>query len=122
MSYCPLPTPSCMFVTIPVTRSAAGSYTSGRWAAGSTTALSITASVQPVKLKHEELLHLPAGDRNRSAIRVYTPAELRSVNEADGTPADLVTWDGEHWEVVKVDIWSLGVSHYKAIALRVSRP
>ena len=110
-----------MFVSVAVTRSAAGSYVNGRWVAGSTTALSVTASVQPVKLKHDELLHLPAGDRNRAAIRVYTPSELRSANETDGTPADFVTWDGEQWEVVKVDAWTLGIAHYKAIALRVSR-
>lgn len=118
---CELPTPAKMFTAVSVTRSGAGSYVDGRWVAGSTSQFSITASMQPVKLKHNELLHLPEGDRNRSAVRVYTATELRAANEDNGTISDFVTWEGEQWEVVKVDVWSLGIAHYKAIALRVSR-
>lgn len=115
--------PNCpgVFATVTVTRSGAGSYINGRWAAGVASQFSISASIQPAKMKHEELLHLPEGDRNRSALRVYTPTELRSANEADGTPADFIAWDGEQWEVVKVDVWTLGIAHCKALALRVRR-
>ena len=117
----PLQTPSDMFTTATVTRAAAGSYVDGRWVAGSNSQFSITGSIQPAKMKHEELLHLPEGDRNRSAIRVYTATELRAANETNQTLADFVTWDGEQWEVVKVDVWTLGICHYKAMALRVRR-
>lgn len=110
-----------MFTTVTVTRSAAGGYVSGRWSAGATSTFDVTASIQPVKLRHDELQHLPEGDRNRSAIRVYTATELHSESEAGGTLADFVTWDGEQWEIFKVDIWTLGITHYKALALRVLR-
>lgn len=113
---------NCLLATpITVTRSAIGTYVDGRWVAGATSSVSITGSVQPAKMRHEELLRLPEGDRNRSAIRVYSKSELLSNDESTGQVADVVAWQGEQYEVQKVDVWAEGIAHYKALCLRVAR-
>ena len=48
--------------------------------------------------------------------------EVRTANETNGTPADMVTWAGEQWEVVKVETWPGSIAHHKALCMRVSRP
>jgi hypothetical protein len=118
---CSIPTPDAMFTSVTVTRAAAGSYVDGRWVAGSTSTLTVTASAQPHRARPDELLHLPEADRTRESLRLYTETELQTADEETQTPADLVTWDGEQWEVVRVESWPLGLAHYKAIALRVAR-
>jgi len=111
-----------MFATVTITRRAAGSYVDGRWAGGASSSLSIVASVQPDRPRPDELLHLPEGDRAREGLRLYTATEVRTANETNNTPADMVTWAGEQWEVVKVEKWPASIAHYKALCLRVSRP
>lgn len=113
--------PPNMFTSATITRSAAGSYVDGRFVDGATEEISIVASIQQDRPRPDELLHLPESDRTREAVRIYTNTALRTANETNGTIADYLTWDGEQWEVVKVESWVLGIVHYKAIALRVSR-
>lgn len=113
--------PPEMFTSVTITRSVAGSYTDGRWVAGSTSELTITASIQQQRPRPDELLHLPEGDRTREAVRIYTDTALQTANEDTGIVADFLTWDGEQWEVVRVETWTLGICHFKALALRVSR-
>jgi hypothetical protein len=117
----PLPMPPEMFQDVTVTRPSGGSYVSGRWVDGLNSSLAIVASVQPDRARPNELLHLPEGDRAREGIRLYTETSLRTSNEADGTPADLIEWQGEQWEVVRVESWPLHISHYKVLALRIGR-
>ena len=117
----PIPMPPEMFQSVDVTRYAAGSYVSGRWVEGATSVLSITASVQPDRARPDELLHLPEADRAREAIRLYTTATLRTSDESAGIQADEVVWEGEQWEVHKVESWPLNMTHQKVLALRVAR-
>jgi hypothetical protein len=117
----PLPRPPEMFQSVAVTRPTAGSYVSGRWVPGSTGAVTVIASVQPDRARPDELLHLPEGDRAREGIRLYTDTHLYTSDEASGTPADLVEWQGEQWEVVRVESWPLHIGHYKVLALRIGR-
>lgn len=116
-----LPTPPEMFGSATITRSAAGSYSAGRWVAGGTSAITITASIQQYRPRPDELQHLSEGDRAREAVRIYTSTQLKTANETDGTLADFLTRNGEQWEVVSVESWGHGIQHYKAIALRVAR-
>lgn len=116
-----VPTPREMFTEITVKRYAAGTWASGVFTAGTQSALTITASVQPAKA--DELQNLsPAAQRSSAGIRIYSESELRTVNEATKTQADRVTWKGEDWEVQFVDHHALSnLAHYKAIATRMDR-
>jgi hypothetical protein len=113
--------PPGMFAEYTITRSEAGSYVDGRWDAGSTSTITVTASVQPGKPTQDELLKLPAGDRNRASVRIYTDSLLRTADESQGLIADFLTWAGEQWEVMLLDTWGHGIAHYKGLAMRVSR-
>lgn len=114
-----LPTPPGMFESTTLIRYAAGAYTNGRWAAGTATQSTIVASVQPAT--SDDLLRLDEGFRTAGGCVVYSQAELRTANEATGRSADRIVWNGENWEVQKVDGHGLGIIHYRAICTRVER-
>jgi hypothetical protein len=114
--------PSELFGTVAVTRYAAGAHsaTTGDWVEGSTSALSITANVQPMPPERMQLLE--EGKRGTAGIILFTDTELRTVSEDDQTSGDRITWKGDEWEVVSIDDFSEGMSlpenHYEILAVR----
>ena len=99
-----------------VTRSANGTYVNGRLVAGAPSTFSIEASIQPVTGR--ELQALPEAYHGEEVKVIYTVTELL----AAPTP-DVVTIDGEAWEVFKCQRWqAFGGTHYRAHAARSETP
>lgn len=106
---------------VTVTRPGVTTYVSGERTDGASTTLTILASVQP--LHGAELLNFEEGQRSKASIKVYTDTELRTLNEAAGTKADLVTWQGAQYEVQRCDPWQVGLlNHWRAYAFKVETP
>jgi hypothetical protein len=96
---------------ITVTRTAAGSYVSGRFVAGTSQDHPARGNIQP--LTGLELLQLAEGDRQREVKKIYTAFAL-----ANG---DVVTRaDGTRFEVQAVEDWTaFHQPHYKARLVRI---
>lgn len=104
--------------TITRTRYAAGTWGSaGQFTAGASASTSIIAAVQGAT--DQDMQSLDEGERRREAKRVYTTTQLRTVDQHNQTPADTLTIDGVVYQVRRVDIYSLVIPHYRAIAVRV---
>lgn len=103
--------------TYTVTRTTAGTPTDGVYANGTTSTLSIEASIQPVT--GDVLKSLPEGQHVESTRVVYTTSELKS-NSAGYDP-DRITIDGEVFEVFQVEKFSAPGfgTHYRALISRM---
>lgn len=112
--------PSDIFGSVTVTRYATGAYSDGDWVEGASSALTVTANVQP--MPPERMQTLPEGRRGTAGIILFTDTALRTVSEDDQTSADAVTWDGYSWEVVEVSNFWTGIAleeaHYEVLAVR----
>jgi hypothetical protein len=83
----------------------------------STTTLSATGSIQPASGR--DLKRLPEGRRTSESRVFFTPTELRSV--ASGQEADLISADGDTWEVSNIEPWPALGNYYRAIITKVGR-
>lgn len=87
----------------------------GRAVPGSTSTVSVWASVQPVN--GQELLRLPESLRTREVVKVFTrTAALLTEDEATGQPADTFAWNGNTYQVNVVETWP---NHWKCLATKV---
>ncbi len=99
-----------------VTRQApAKGYTAGRLDAPDTSTFTIDACVQPAGGR--DLQRLPEGMRVMEIKAIFTATELKTAGS--GQDPDLVTIDGEDYEVQKVERWAELGSYWKALALKV---
>lgn len=106
--------------TVTRRREAAGHDSGGSWVPGVTSDVTITASVQP--LTGEELKMLDEGQRSRRPIMVITDADLQTVDETARTKADRIVWDGEEFEIHRIENFEMGLmAHREAICLRADR-
>jgi len=104
---------------ITIRRGSAGSDIEGRYTPGATNDITgVVASVQPIT--GDEAETLPEGLRSRRPAKLYTETELLQKNTSTGTPADLILWDGETWEVVSVEKHTWG-TYYKAMIARIGQ-
>lgn len=91
-------------------RFAAGSRGSdGRYVAGASTDTTLQGSIQPdgrVQATGE------FGERTGAQWRVLTTSELRPVDQAAGTLADRVVWDGVVFEVREEKQWTAVLPHH----------
>jgi hypothetical protein len=109
--------PADIFGSLAVHRTAAGTWTSGRFVPGAETEISINACVQPEE--YREGMDLEEGGRQKARIFIHSVSALLPLDEVAGTPADYVDWDGEEWVVDKVERYSmLENAHYRAVATR----
>lgn len=101
-----------------LTREIPGAYVEGEWIPGSTASVNIMASIQPVS--GEDQITVPEGRRLTDFIKVYTGTEVLPVDEPTSQQPDKLTWRGNVYECVQVDVRQMGViSHYKAIFSKV---
>ena len=93
----------------------AGAMTNGRWSETTTANGTILASVQPM-LPHE-MDALPQGRREDQSYTLFTDTELNPIGTQN---PDLITIDGEDYEVAKVSPWQNNViNHYKVFVVKV---
>jgi len=96
-----------------------GSYVNGEWTASQDSSFSIKASVQP--LKASETQFLPEGRRNSKSYHLFTDTDLLPARDQAGKNADVVTIDGEEYEVMSCAKWNNAViPHNDAIVVLVN--
>ena len=96
----------------------------GRYQKGTTTTLTIQASVQPLSIREQSTIVGPDGARNVSYVKIYTDTPLIPQSAASGqgeaTKADVVRHLGRRFLVTQCDAYQTGViSHYRAYAQEV---
>jgi len=104
-----------------VTRTTSQTYIDGRVVPGTSSVVQVRANVQPI-LKSTDTYLLPAADRSKAVIKVYTSGSaLQQLKEGgSGWSADQFVWQGEVYEVMKVINYAMGtLEHYKALCSRV---
>ncbi len=105
--------------TYTVTRRAAGTYVHGIATPGTTSTLSITAAVVPERGR--DLERLPQGRQTIETRAVYTPTLMLVGAQAGANEADLITIDGDLWEVQLAERWpaaGAASSYCKALVQR----
>lgn len=89
----------------------------GTYQDGATSTFTIDdANVQP--LGGREAQTLPEGLRQRTGKVIYTDTELRAVDPQADQPGDRLDYEGETYEVRKVEEHDGLLSHYKVTAVR----
>lgn len=105
--------------TYVLTRTTQGTYAAGRYTGGSTSTISIVASIQP--LSGRDLQAMPEAQHGTETRVVYTKTPLQT--ESPAGPPDRVTIDGELWEVTQAFRWeAFGGAYYKAFISRLVSP
>lgn len=100
-------------------RAESGGYydSTGKWVDGTKTSLSFKGSIQPLGASARELQEvLPEGVLLDDVRVLYTKTNLRTGSDRTGVEADEVDFQGQEFEVFKVDQWYAfkKLSHYKA--------
>jgi hypothetical protein len=90
--------------TYTVTRTATRNLSKGKATAGTTSTVSITASVWPAR--SNDLMRLPEMRRTGAAFTLMTTTELYTGGQGEDYEADTISIDGESWEVSAVDKWT----------------
>lgn len=99
-----------------VKRASEGTRYNGRWEPGEYTLTPITAAVQPVA---EAQRNEPEGVRSTDDYSVFAVGQLVPSNRQDQTPADLLVWQGDDYEVVELRDYSKIASYWEARIRRV---
>ena len=95
----------------------------GRRIPSSTPATSLTIVAAVVPASGRDLLRLPELRRANETRTIFTDTLLQVGDQAGTYDADLVTMDGEAWEVQHVETWGEPGTEdraYKAVAQRVA--
>lgn len=103
--------------TYTVTRKARGAVVRGRIGDGTTTTVTIRASVSPAS--GADIVRLMQGRQVNSAMTIFTTTELMVGGPGATYEADVITIDGATWELNHVEKWTdsmTGNVGYKCIA------
>lgn len=105
-----------------VKRKEAGSWVGGRYVEPAAVEITIQAHVQTLQRGTDTLI-LPEAQRSRAKYLLITNDPIRSLLEGEGGHlGDIVVWEGEELEVLKVLHYSMGtLDHYEAILARVEQ-
>lgn len=105
-----------------VKRKEAGAWVGGRYVEPAPVEITIQAHVQTLQRGTDTLI-LPEAQRSRAKYLLITNDPVRSLLEGDGGHlADIVVWEGEELEVLKVLHYSMGtLDHYEAILARIEK-
>jgi|GEM_PF-4413887 len=99
--------------------SADGTYVNGEYQKGSTTALQVTGSLQPLTPRESALL--PENERNREAFKFYSEVELFPATEDGLRQADIVEINDESFLVRSCERWrDVDLPYFKSILLRMN--
>lgn len=106
---------------VTILRHSAGRYDddTGKWIEGVEEQVVIQANVHP--FSDYQVSILPESDRTRSWMWVFTSDLIRSKKEGvDGYGADRFVWDGDLYELMKIQSFKMGVrDHFEGKAARV---
>lgn len=106
----------------PLTRTqrSGGDYSRGKWAGESETTSTIYGSIQPATGRQRS--NVPEGYDSTSALECITDTEL-TIAEAEGQRGDVITWNGDEYEVVGREPWQNDVlNHYAYILALPDNP
>lgn len=108
------------FVNVMVKRpSISGTYVSGIYQDSVPTSFMIKANIQPAA--SEDLMRLPELERTKDPIMVYTATQLNAGSHVLKQSPDVITWNGNDYEVYSLATYSMGVlDHTEALCLRVT--
>lgn len=97
----------------------AGQWVNREWVKGDPTQIEIWANIQPAKWN--EVQQMPESDRTNKWCKLFTGSCIRTKREGtDSHDADRFYWQGDLFEIRKVQHWSMGVlDHFEAMAVRV---
>ena len=101
--------------TYTVTRRSPSAYVAGRLQPATTSALTISACVQPIA--GIDLQRLPEGMRVDGALSLWTTTPLFTKGPLQDP--DFVDVEGETFEVATVEPWGMVGNYYKAILQRM---
>ncbi len=107
--------------TYTVTRTARHGIDRGRAEAGTTSTLTVTASVSPAS--GMDLTKVPEGRRTNGAITIFTSTELKIGGVGAAYEADRISALGSTWELSHVETWTdprSGGLGYKCVAVNAS--
>lgn len=102
--------------TYTVTRRAAATYVAGILTPGATSTLSIVAAVVPATGR--DLERLPEARRSVETRAVFTATALKIGAQAAPYESDLVSIEGDSWEVQHLETWPGLAGYYRAIVQR----
>jgi len=106
------------WVNLSISRYALGDYSTGDYVKATPTIVTVRANVQP--LKDREIVQMPEADRTKKWLKVYSASLMRSNKEGE-YDADRFIWDGDTYQVEKVQDYSMGVlNHWRATACKIS--
>lgn len=107
-------------VPLTISRYALGNYTTGDYVKATPTTVIVEANIQP--MRDREILQMPEADRTKIWVKVYSASLIRS-NKEGAYDADRFEWQGDIFQVEKVQNYSMGVlDHYRATACKISSP
>lgn len=98
-----------------VERTTGSGYVDGLWVKGTITTFKTLASAQQPTPKQLETL--PEGDRARDPFLFISKKPLLAADDKTNTAADLVTFKGQKYKIIKVGDWS-SYGHTMAFGVR----
>jgi hypothetical protein len=106
-------------VPVAILRHSEGEFVDGDWVEGAERQVIIQANIHP--FSDYQVSILPESDRTRSWVWLFTSSLIRQKKEgAQGYGADRFEWDGDLYEVMKVQNFRMGVrDHFEAKCARV---
>lgn len=106
-------------VPVAILRHSEGEFVDGDWVEGAERQVIIQANIHP--FSDYQVSILPESDRTRSWVWLFTSSLIRQKKEgAQGHGADRFEWDGDLYEVMKVQNYRMGVvDHREAKCARV---
>lgn len=95
-----------------------GVWSDGKFQKADPKILDIQASVQP--MKPNEIKLLPEHRRTSESVKLYTEEKLRTSDEKNKLPADVIYHDGKRFEIFSVANWSIGtdIPYFKCVAVK----
>ena len=99
-----------------ITRRAAATYVNGIAVPGATTTLQTTAAFWPASGR--DLQRLPEGRRSLATMAGVSTEKLVLGGQGGANEADLITIDGEPWEVQTVGTWPNNPRFYTVVVQR----
>lgn len=106
-------------VPVTVERFPAPAVVAGRAEQGPAVLVTVRAQIQPATGR--DLLLLEEGMRTRETVAVFALDKIRTLDDATGTPADIIRHAGERYQVKTVHDWYTSGGFYKGVAVKVPR-